>query len=114
VNVSMIIAEIAAERARQIAEEGWTPEQDDGYSDGELARAASAYAYAAYLPEHLRKFVTGIYSFHNDGMLRDLWPRSWSPMKPKDRRRDLIRAAALIVAEIERLDRLAAREAIDG
>jgi len=30
------------------------------------------------------------------------WAREW--WKPKDRRRDLIRAAALIVAEIERLD----------
>lgn len=37
-------------------------------------------------------------------------PRSW---KPKDRRRDLVRAAALLVAEIERLDREAAREGGD-
>ena len=31
------------------------------------------------------------------------WDSEW--WKPKDRRRDLIRAGALIVAEIERLDR---------
>ena len=31
------------------------------------------------------------------------WSKDW--WKPKDKRRDLIRAAALIVAEIERLDR---------
>jgi hypothetical protein len=34
--------------------------------------------------------------------------------KPKDRRRDLVRAAALIIAEIERLDRDAeAREDVE-
>lgn len=33
------------------------------------------------------------------------WPAS-SPFKPSDPRRDLIKAAALIVAEIERLDRM--------
>jgi hypothetical protein len=37
----------------------------------------------------------------------DLWPWHDDWWKPKDRRRDLIRAAALIVAEIERLDRAA-------
>jgi hypothetical protein len=35
----------------------------------------------------------------------DAWPWADKDWKPKDRRRDLIRAAALIVAEIERLDR---------
>ena len=36
------------------------------------------------------------------------WPHTWdaSWWKPKDRRRDLVRAGALIIAEIERLDRL--------
>ena len=38
-------------------------------------------------------------------MTRDLWPWAASWWKPKNRRRDLVRAAALIVAEIERIDR---------
>ena len=37
-----VVYEIAAERFRQFAEEGWTPEHDDGEDCGELARAAAA------------------------------------------------------------------------
>ena len=33
------------------------------------------------------------------------WPWNEAAWKPKDARRDLVRTAALIVAEIERLDR---------
>jgi hypothetical protein len=33
------------------------------------------------------------------------WPWLSKWWKPKDRRRDLVRAAALVIAEIERLDR---------
>lgn len=42
------------------------------------------------------------------------WPRSWSRAwwKPKNPRRDLVRAAALLIAEIERLDRRAPEETI--
>ncbi len=35
---------IAQERQRQVSEEGWTAEHDDGHTDQELARAASCYA----------------------------------------------------------------------
>lgn len=83
-----VIDEIAAERARQISKEGWTPEHDDHHNDGSLARAAASYAAGERL----------------------WWPWRDSDWKPKDRRRDLIRAAALIVAEVERLDRAQAEE----
>lgn len=36
------------------------------------------------------------------------WSREW--WKPKNPRRDLVKAGALIVAEIERLDRLEAQK----
>ncbi len=41
------------------------------------------------------------------GVVPEGWPESWAScwFKPKDRRRDLIKAGALILAEIERLDR---------
>jgi len=42
---------IAAERSRQVNDEGYAPEGDDGYTQGELTRAAMAYADAA------RKYV---------------------------------------------------------
>lgn len=78
---------IAAERQRQIDVEGWTPEHDAQHTDGELALAAAVYA----VPDHLC------------GIQMLLWP--WAPewYKPKDRIRDLVRAGALIAAEIDRL-----------
>ena len=89
-----IIDEIAAERRRQIEQEGWTPEHDNVHSGGQMAMAAACYALSsAGVADWLR--VTSL----------KLWPwgREW--WKPTTRRRDLIKAGALIVAEIERLDR---------
>jgi NTP pyrophosphatase (non-canonical NTP hydrolase) len=95
--------DIAAERQRQIEVEGWTPEHDDTHDRRELARAAACYAVGHMVEQELRDPVSTRRVFK-----RSLWP--WSPdwWKPKDRRRDLVRAGALIVAEIERLDRAAA------
>jgi hypothetical protein len=86
------IDEIAAERRRQIEAEGWALEHDDLHGPGELSRAGACYAMA----------WTGA----NAGILaEEMWPWDFEWWKPKGPRRDLIRAAALIVAEIERLDR---------
>lgn len=85
-----ICEEIANERYRQIAAEGWSYEHDDTHTDGSLGAAAACYA-------------------HPDTAWRgSAWPKSWASRwyKPTHRRRDLIKAAALIVAEIERLDRM--------
>ena len=84
-----VIEEIAAERRRQIEVEGFTAEHDDGHP-GEMAKAAATYA---------------LWATDWDGEVRNIWPWQISTFKPKDVRRDLIRAAALIVAEVERLDR---------
>jgi hypothetical protein len=92
-----VIDEIAAERRRQIEAEGWTPEHDsEEHQTGDLARAAACYAISRDIEMHRT-------SYHGERGDR-LFPSDWE-WKPKDRRRDLIRAAALIVAEIERLDR---------
>jgi hypothetical protein len=88
------IEEIAAERQRQIEVEGWTPEHDAEHGNGELAEAAAAYALG-YMARDC----------HGDTIWP--WDRSW--WKPCDSRRNLIKAGALIVAEIERLDRTNAR-----
>lgn len=102
-----VIDEIAAERRRQIEQEGWTPEHDDC---GQLAMAAGWYALNA--KAHHWSDVLGVADpdcvayrlfAEEDGFYRWPWSRQW--WKPKNPRRDLIRAAALIVAEIERLDR---------
>ncbi|MEZ5768703.1 MAG: hypothetical protein R3D80_14335 [Paracoccaceae bacterium] len=104
---------IAAERARQIAEEGWTPEHDDAYLLGELADAAACFAICAGVADDaLNLSVEQIdnLSFREGAVVRHYWPwhRKW--WKPKTRRADLVRAGALIAAEIDRLDRLAASE----
>lgn len=87
--------DVLAERRRQISAEGWTPEHDDLHADGAIARAAAAYAIQSADYPMIK------------GPKRALawwpWDRKW--WKPTSRRRDLVKAAALIIAEIERLDR---------
>lgn len=82
--------DVVLERQRQVSNKGYSLYRDDGYTSGELARAAGVYARLAGQP---RTMSTD-------------WP--WAPetFKPsEDRRRDLVKAGALILAEIERLDR---------
>lgn len=100
-----VIHEVAAERLRQVEAEGYTERHDDGHP-GELAQAAGCYARHAGL--HIKDGSTdttfGLPSLSG-------WPWEMGAWKPKDARRDLIRAAALIVAEIERLDRSSDQDA---
>lgn len=94
--------EIGAERQRQKDKEGWSEAHDDGHAAGCLAVAGACYALFGIAEiSGERKVWRGIYA----EQARALWPwdREW--WKPKNPRRDLIRAAALIVAEIEKLDR---------
>ena len=89
-----VIADIANERERQVCKEKWTPEHDDEHGAGEMAHAAGAYAFGPAFDEIISK----------------VWPWDWKWWKPSDRRRNLVKAGALIVAEIERLDRLSAKQ----
>ncbi|MEZ1477837.1 hypothetical protein QVN01_35260, partial [Pseudomonas aeruginosa] len=82
--------DVQAERRRQITAEGWTPDHDDLYCAAELPRAAAAY----------------ILSGANDEAPA-IWPFSAKWWKPRDARSNYVRAGALILAEIERLDRAA-------
>lgn len=93
--------DVLAERRRQVEKEGWTPEHDDEHTDGELALAAACYAIHPSLGDH-RVSPDGT---RDSFRVPNLWP--WAPgfWKPQMRRKDLVRAAALILAEIERLDR---------
>jgi hypothetical protein len=101
-----VIAEIAAERRRQVDAEGWTPDHDDEHNNGEIARAAACYARAgAESDPEMRRRLTDPYENFRFTPLREMWPWGWNWFKATDRRRDLVKAGALIVAEIERLDR---------
>ncbi len=80
--------DVLAERERQRADL-WGDSHDDEHRDGVMAQAAAAYALRAT---------------HHKDKAHDLWPWDDEWWKPKDTRRDLVRAGALILAEIERLD----------
>lgn len=93
---------VLAERRRQIEAEGWTAEHDDGHAVGDLGKAAGAYALHAshwYPCLKLGQQRVGY------GLPHAEWPWSRDWWKPQDFRRDLVRAGALILAEIERFDR---------
>lgn len=106
--------DVLAERQRQISDEGWTPEHDDAHGAGELAMAAAAYAADASISAHLTATTAAHHDAAMDRMkgahlfIRDQWPwdREW--WKPSGQRRNLVKAGALILAEIERIDRAAA------
>lgn len=93
---------IAAERRRQIEEEGWTSEHDAEHhsDDHQLAWAARGYIDAATVSDDL--WV----EFPNFLPLNWPWEKeAWKPSRGKDRVRDLVKAGALIAAEIDRLQR---------
>lgn len=98
-----VIDEISGERLRQERAEGWTEAHDDQHTGGEMAIAAAGYAYMASVSNFDREKVK-----REGAPYRWPWSSQW--WKPTNRRRDLIKAAALIVAEIERLDRQKAAE----
>lgn len=95
-------AEIRRERRRQIEEEGWTPGHDDTHSVGQLALGAAAYAAHAAGSIDMSAIIMT--------RARELWPWSSFWWKPKNAERDLVRAGALIVAELQRLYRAKAKQ----
>ncbi|MFM3038685.1 hypothetical protein AB8S10_04120 [Klebsiella pneumoniae] len=86
-NRTKAINDVIAERQRQQTVKGFSTEQDDTYVGFQLSAAAICYIE----PMEAESY----------------WPADWydDSFKPKDTRRNLIKAAALIIAEIERLDR---------
>jgi len=99
-----VINEIWQERLRQIGEEDYTVTHDDEHTDFSLSKAAACYADCAATHFDIEDEYEVIEA------PRD-WPWDDKFWKPKTPRRDLVRAAALIIAEIERIDRAKAREA---
>ena len=106
------IERIAAERQRQIEEEGWTAEHDEQHEKGELAAVAALYAIEAtrLLDEQAGQAVW-------EWLYPKWWDVEWwkpgesdhdpeSPTTDADRIRCLEKAGALIAAEIDRRLRL--------
>jgi hypothetical protein len=88
---------VADERQRQIEVEGYTAHHDIQHASDELSLAGVCYA----LPLPYRKLRLGD---ENAELAWALWPFERIAWRPTDDRvRDLIKAGALIVAEIDRL-----------
>ncbi len=92
---------IAAERKRQIEVEGWTADHDDQHFYFEMANASICYINHAANP------------CEGEGCKRG-WPWHWRWWKPGTAIRDLVKAGALIAAEIDRLERLENEKAGQG
>lgn len=85
---------IATERRRQVEAEGWTPDHDDGHNDKELRWAAACY------------LLSGEITIDGEDFRLRCWPWAdfwWKPSP--DPIRNLVKAGALIAAEIDRLQR---------
>lgn len=88
---------IARERRRQVEVEGWTPEHDDGHTDGILALAGAAMAVESTGPEgHVRSDLFGAHP----------WVGDLVDKHHGDPIRCLEVAGALIAAEMDRLERM--------
>lgn len=92
---SQAALDVLAERERQKSVEGWTPEHDDSHRHGDMSTAAACYA------------MMGRYHYPAAGHPPPQWPWDAEWWKPTTYRRNLVKAGALIIAEIERLDRAA-------
>ena len=89
---------IAEERQRQIDIEGWTPDHDATHTNGELARAAACYC----MTELVEKNYKPQFTF---AAIMTVWPfsKEWFKPTPDNRIRELVKAGALIAAEIDRI-----------
>ena len=118
---------IGKERTRQIEEEGWTAEHDANHINGELAMAAACYAATKKIYVFNDKYVQLI-EFEDPFPFESKWDRRFrcEPVKnlrgnripdpsryTKENRIDLlIKAGALIAAEIDRLNRCGIKQPI--
>lgn len=89
---------ILQERLRQLDEEGFSPEHDSEYQGGELLLAAESYLIQCNDTSENTNLPPGW-----------KWDAYW--WKPQGRLRNLVKAGALIAAEIDRLQR---EEAMSG
>ena len=109
---SAAIVDVARERTRQVNSEGWTSEHDDAHGDGSIAFAGVCYAMFVVVSDEARASTDMPAGLTTDGepitgwaAWLSIWPWERRFWKPTDRRRDLVKAAALLIAEIERIDR---------
>lgn len=88
---------IARERLRQITDEGFDGNRDMQYKNNELTRAAMCY-----LEDPKFRDMT---NEDGDTLVESIfpWDREWFKPSPENRIKELVKAGALIAAEIDRL-----------
>ena len=101
---------IARERRRQVSVEGWTAEHDDEHKNGEMADAAACYALTSLKRSFTALRITWSHlRFAPVDLIWAVWPEKWDEdwwkPSPRKRVRELVKAGALIAAEIDRLQR---------
>lgn len=109
------IEDVITERRRQVGRKGYDAAHDDAHDDGELALAAACFATPTQLYMHetlaneVRFFDPFPWEQRDDSRPYDgnvIQPNS--TLKPVQRRRQLVVATSLLLAEIDRLDRASA------
>ncbi len=100
ISAATVAGELLIERKRQVNSEHYGTAHDDQHAGGELAQAAAAYCLNS---------AAQVGGGDGDHYALAVWPWLVEEFNAKNPRRNLIRAGALIIAEIERLDRAAAR-----
>lgn len=94
---------IAEERKRQIEKEGWTLELDKYHKDESMAMAGACYA----MPEKERNKYQSYSFLEPRRFYPRWWPSSWAVSwwkpTPDNRIKELVKAGALIAAEIDRI-----------
>jgi hypothetical protein len=86
---------IIEERIRQTLVEGYTLAHDDEHTDGQLAMLAAAYALSSRGVKHYDEALQEVASVLN-------FSDWFDKFKSQDPIHDLVRAGALILAELER------------
>lgn len=110
---SRAMVAVLTEKKRIVDVEGYTPAHDDKLEHRELARAGMAYAQHYVERQWLYTGLDGKGACAEPEQYGldeapSVWPDEWADgWKPKNPRRDLLRAAALLLCEIERIDRQA-------
>lgn len=104
---------IAAERKRQISSGGWSSAHDDEHENGDIVSAAISYSIFAWWK------LVGTACGWNRPMVDTIigdnwfpWDSTWWKPSEDDQVRNLVKAGALIAAEIDRIQRATGREAV--
>ena len=95
--ITPALRDVIVERYRQVNDEHFSADHDDEHDEGELGMAAACYAMEG---------ASNLMDALDAGEPPSLWPWDEEWWKPTTHRQNCVKAAALIIAEIERLDRM--------